>query len=311
MKFSDFSKIFVLLAVFTTTSLAQNQKLNNETQEIRFNVTVTTKKGDWVSGLKAENFKIYDEKTLQPITFFSAEDAPASVGILVDKSDSALLIGKPEIQQDLADFVNKSHSGNEYFLMAFNLTEGILSSDFQDKTTILKSIENLSAVKRQGNTILFDAVKAGIEKISKGKHAKKVLLVLSDWSDNSSKANLGDIKKAVKNSDVLFYSLNIVDSRDAGSFGQMQSFVNSDDIAQSSGGKCFYPQNFSKVTENFLKIAEEIRNQYVISFNAAEKEAKEKWRNVEIKVEIPTNLGNLGKVNVRSRKGYYLSAKGN
>ncbi len=311
MKFLDFLKIFVLLAVFMTASLAQNQKSNDETQEIRLNITVTAKKGDWVSGLKAENFKIYDEKTLQPITFFSAEDVPISVGILVDKSVSAFFISRPEIQQALADFVNKSHSDNEYFLMPFNFTEGVLSSDFQDKTAILKSISNLSNVKMQGNTNLYDAVKAGMEKVSKGKHAKKVLLVLSDWMDNSSKADFGDIKKAVKNSDILFYNVTILDGRNASTVEGMQGQAFSDQIAQTSGGKGFYPQSHSEAIESFHKIAEELRKQYTIGFKMAEKEAKEKWREVEVKVELPANISNVGKVSVRSRKGYYLSAKGN
>ena len=314
MKISCLLKIFGLFLVFTFATYAQNQITNAENEQILFNVTVTTKKDDLITGLKAENFKVYDEKMLQPITFFSAEDVPISIGILVDKSASITETKASSVQQALTNFVNKSHPNNEYFLMAFNTTQGLLFNNFQDNTTTLQSIKKLSAVKSQGNTNFYDAVQASLEKVSKGKYTQKVLIIISDGQDNSSKSDFGKIKSLTKKSNVLLYTVNISGKTGSDTPDGIQALAFSEMLTKISGGKTYVPQTLVELNESFLRIADELRNQYVIGFKIAkptEKDKKEKWREVEIKVELLPNSNNVGKPNVRSRKGYYLSAKSN
>ena len=236
MKISLLLRIFGVFLVFTTAALAQNQKPTVEDEQVLFNVTVTTKKSDWIIGLKSENFKVYDEKNLQPITFFSSEDVPISVGILVDKSQSTDGILAPAIRQALSKFVNKSHSDDEYFLMTFNVTQELLLDNIQDKNAVLQAIEKLPTIKSQGNTSYYDAIRVGLEKVSKGKYTHKVLIILSDGMNNESKIDFGDIKKIIKQSDVLLYNINLTNSSDAGySFG-MQALAFSEELVGLSGG---------------------------------------------------------------------------
>lgn len=298
--------ILGFILVFTTEHFAQENGA-----QILLNVTVATKKGDWITGLEAKNFKVYDEKKLQPITFFSTEDVSISVGILVDKSGSFDNFRVSVIQEALTGFVNKSNPKNDYFLMTFNTVQEFLLDTTQGNSAVLQTIEKLSAMSAQGNTKFYDTLQIALEKISKGKNEKKVLIIVSDAMDTESKNDFNDIRKSIKQSNTLIYNLFLSDSKDSASQegAIAQSF--SEEITNLSGGKTYFPQSHKEAVKFLFQTAEELRSQYIIGFKTADKEKKEKWRDVEIKVELPANLGNLGKVNIRSRKGYNLSAKGN
>lgn len=329
MKISYLLKTIGWLIFFAITVCAQSQRINSgEDEQILLNVTVNTEKGDWITGLRAENFKVYEGKTLQPVTFFSAEEVPMSIGILVGKSQYR---GVPitAIQQALTKFVNKSNPQNEYFLMSFDARQELLLDNTQDsKAAVLQAIEKLSAIESQRNTKryarFYDAVQMGFEKISNGKYAKKVLLILSEFMDTESKNRFEDIKKLIKQTDVLFYNLNIMDYREYNyvinhyiSGRQFQVFSKLTDLSGGtsySPGAYFLPGELEKLDELLYRIAEELRSQYTIGFKATkitDKDKKEKWRDVKIEVEIPPNAVKIGKPFVRTRTGYFSNTKSN
>src|SRR5262249_20987610 len=77
-------------------------------------VTVTDRIGRAIDGLKKEDFKVYDDRIEQAISFFSDEDAPASIGILFDVSGS-MTDGKIEqAREALAGFIRTSHTDDEF-----------------------------------------------------------------------------------------------------------------------------------------------------------------------------------------------------
>jgi len=317
VKYLHSSKIIGLILLVTCIVYGQNTNTNAEDNQILLNVTVSTKKGDLITKLKAENFKVYDGKKLQPISVFNSEDAPMSIGILIDKSKSTESKSLTQAQQlALSTFITKSHPDNEYFLMAFNITQNFLLDNTEDGKKTLQAIQKLSTIKSEGNTKYYDSVWIGLEKLSKSKYSKKVLLIFSDGMDNESKNDFGDIKKIIKHSDALLYNISIfTSSSEAGSILGMQAAAFNEELTAVSGGKVLSPQTISEVNEALVKLAEELRSQYVIGFKtdkATDKNKKESWRDVKIKVELPAlNSVNAEKIIVRTREGYYLNAKSN
>ena len=295
------------------TAYGQNSDTNLKSNQILLNVTVTTKKGDWIIGLKAENFNIYDEKTLQPITFFSAQDVPVSVGILVDKSGSTDTALFSELEQVVSKFINKSHAENEYFLMSFNVTQELLQDNTQDRKRVLQAVEKLQTVKPIGNTKFYDAIQAGIKKVSKGIHGKKVLLILSDGQDNESKNDFGDMKKFIKQSDVLLYNINPTSYNAAGAYEVNTALARSEELTRLSGGEMYTPQTMREFNENLYRIAEELQSQYTIGFTPnkdTDKNKKESWRKVKVELELKApDISKIGKHYVRTRDGYSLNAE--
>ena len=91
-----------LLTLFTCALSAQQQSPSEKSQApvvsphtlkvdvdlVLANVTVTDRNGRFVTGLEKENFKLVEDKVPQEIAYFSAEDIPLSVGIILDVSGS-------------------------------------------------------------------------------------------------------------------------------------------------------------------------------------------------------------------------------
>lgn len=272
-----------------------------KTDLVTLTLTVTDLYGRYVSGLTKKAFNIFDNGQEQDITFFSDSDAPVSVGILFDVSGSMSgeKIGKARTA--LQRFISSSHPMDEYFLIAFNSRAQLLLDRTRDGEAVL---QKLTLVQPNKNTALYDAVYLGIERVTRGSHQKKALLIISDGQDNASRYNFGEVRRLMKESDVVTYSVGILGGSDSTSqFGiQGQAFL--DELSSVTGGKSFYPNTAVEMDEIFERIALELRHQYSIGYTPPDFQPDGKWRKVKVKVKPPRGLPRL---NVRSREGYYAS----
>src|SRR6185295_8335760 len=154
-----------------------------QTDLITLTVTVTDTYGRYVSGLGKGAFTVLDEKKPQEITFFSDDDAPVSVGVIFDLSGSMSGDKIKRAREALAKFVQTSHISDEYFLIGFNSSAQLLLDKTRDGNAVL---DKLAFVETRGQTALYDAVYLGVEKVQRGAHPKRALLVISDGQDNNS-----------------------------------------------------------------------------------------------------------------------------
>ncbi|MEZ5344035.1 MAG: VWA domain-containing protein [Pyrinomonadaceae bacterium] len=272
-----------------------------ETDLVTLTLTVTDYYGRYVSGLTKNNFTIYDEKQKQKITFFSDTDAPVSIGILFDVSGSMSGEKILKAKNALSRFINTSHPRDEYNLIAFNKRAQLLMDRTRDGEAVLNK---LTLVKPKDNTALYDAVYLGVERVTRGAHQKKALLIISDGQDNASRYSFKEVRRLMKESDVVIYSVGIMDGRDSGSMEGLQGQAFLDELASVTGGKSFYPSSAVEMDEIFERIALELRHQYSIGYTPENFKPNGEWRKVKVKVKPPRGLPRL---TVRSREGYYAS----
>lgn len=272
-----------------------------KTDLVTLTLTVTDLYGRYVSGLTRESFTIFDNNREQEITFFSDSDAPVSVGILFDVSGSmdGEKIGRARTA--LKRFINTSHPSDEYFLIAFNSRAQLLLDRTRDGDAVL---QKLTLVQPRQNTALYDAVYLGLERVTRGTHQKRALLIISDGQDNASRYNFGEVRRLMKESDVVTYAVGIIDRGDIGSSIGMQGQAFLDELTAVTGGKSFYPTTNIEMDEIFERIALELRHQYSIGYTPADFQPDGKWRKVKVRVKPPRGLPRL---TVRSREGYYAS----
>ncbi len=275
------------------------------TDLVTLTLTVTDLYGRYVSGLTKNNFFIQDNNQEQEITYFSDSDAPVSVGVLFDVSGSMSGDKISKARNALKRFVASSHPSDEYFLIAFNSRAQLLMDRTRDGEALL---EKLTLVQPRQNTALYDAVYLGIERVTRGTHQKRALLIISDGQDNSSRYNFGEVRRLMKESDVVTYAVGIIDSGDAGSSIGMQGQAFLDELTSVTGGKSFYPSSNVEMDEIFERIALELRHQYSIGYTPKDFEPDGKWRKVKVKVKPPRGLPRL---TVRSREGYYATPASN
>ena len=282
-----------------------NTPVKVKTDLVTLTLTVTDLYGRYVSGLSKNAFSIFDNNQEQEITFFSDSDAPVSVGILFDVSGSMSGDKIQKARTALRKFIDSSHPSDEYFLIAFNSRAQLLLDRTRDGDAVL---QKLTLVAPKQNTALYDACYLGIEKVTRGTHQKKALLIISDGQDNSSRYNFGEVRRLMKESDVVTYAVGIIGGNDAGSQVGIQGQAFLDELTSVTGGKSFYPATDIELDEIFERIALELRHQYSIGYTPADFQPDGKWRKVKVKVKPPRGLPRL---TVRSRDGYYATPASN
>lgn len=279
----------------------ENERIAIPTDLVTLTLTVTDIYGRYVSGLGRSAFTIVDGDREQEISFFSDSDAPVSIGILFDVSDSMSGEKIAKARKALQRFINTSHPNDEYFLIAFNSRAQLLLDRTRDGDAVL---EKLTLIDPRDNTALYDACYLGIERVTRGTHQKKALLIISDGQDNASRYNFGEVRRLMKESDVVTYAVGIIDGRDAGSAEGMQGQAFLDSLTSVTGGKSFYPQSDVEMDEIFERIALELRHQYSIGYTPKDFRPDGKWRKVKVKVKPPRGLPRL---TVRHREGYFAT----
>ena len=307
--------LFLVVLLLTTSSFLHGQKptptpetpddssgpVRIKTDLVTLTLTVTDLYGRYVSGLQKNAFTINDNNQDQEITFFSDSDAPVSVGILFDVSGSMNGDKIIKARKALSRFIATSHPSDEYFLIAFSSRAQLLLDRTRDGEAVL---DKLTLVRPHDNTALYDAVYLGIERVTRGSHNKRALLIISDGQDNSSRYNFGEVRRLLKESDVVAYSVGIVDKGESASALGMQGQAFLDEISSVTGGKSFYPQTDVEMDEIFERIALELRHQYSIGYIPKDFQPDGKWRKIKVKVKPPRGLPRL---NVRGREGYYAT----
>lgn len=275
------------------------------TDLVSLTLTVTDLYGRYVSGLTKSAFTVIDNNKEQEITYFSDADAPVSVGVLFDVSGSMSGEKIAKARNALKRFINTSHPSDEYFLIAFNSKAQLLMDRTRDGDALL---QKLTLVQPRQNTALYDAVYLGIERVTRGSHQKRALLIISDGQDNSSRYNFGEVRRLMKESDVVTYAVGIIDSGDVGSSLGMQGQSFLDELTSVTGGKSFYPSSNVEMDEIFERIALELRHQYSIGYTPSDFSPDGKWRKVRVRVKPPRGLPRLS---VRGREGYYATPASN
>ena len=235
-------------------------------------VSVTDDRQRLVVGLAPSNFQIFEGKKPQQIQHFSSEDAPVSVGIIVDTSGS--MRDKMERVRDAVNqFCDAANPQDEFFIITFS-DEPHLAADFTHEPGDIE--KELLFTQSKGRTSLLDAVHMGLEKMRDAKYAKKALLIISDGGDNHSRYGERMVKSAVKESDVMIYAIGIFD-RFFSSQEEMLGPVLLSDIAQPTGGRAFVLQNPNDMPEVAHRIGTELRTQYVLGYRPEDVPKDGKW----------------------------------
>lgn len=272
--------------------------ISERTDLVSLTVTVTDPYNRLVTGLERKHFEIFEDKVKQDIEAFKDDDVPVSVGIAFDVSGS--MKGKVDRARDsLKAFVDTSHDDDDFFLVGFNQRANLLA-EFTDGTSL---VNKLTLVDTKGQTALYDAVYLGIEKVKQGRHQKRAILLISDGQDNSSRYTYGELRKLLKEAGVQIYCIGIVEmGGGAGSSLDMQGQGILEEIAQTTGGKAFFPRSAAELEDATTRIALELRHQYSMSYMPTNVKRDGQWHKIKIKVNPPRGLPPL---TVRTKDGYY------
>lgn len=304
--------LFILLAFagLVSAGAQSNTNANSElnirvdTTLVLIPVTVTDGSRRFVLGLDKKDFSISEDGVPQKITQFSGEDAPLSVGVLVDISGS--MGSKIETsRQAVSEFLKTMNAQDEAFLIEFS-DHAQLAVPF---TRHPEEIETqLAGVETQGLTALLDAVELGLREMKKSKNPRKALLIISDGGDNNSKYTADQIANLVREADVQIYSMGVFEEFPflALTAAELSGPRLLSEISEQTGGRAFPARSFGALPTIARRIGIELRNQYVLAYAPSNQQRNGKFRKVQVAVSAPQGLSGL---KARWRLGYYAPEK--
>jgi Ca-activated chloride channel homolog len=281
--------------------ISSGEHISINSDLITLSVTVTDAGGHHVRGLDRESFIILDENVPQTISFFRDDDGPASIGIVFDTSGSITEDKLIRSKLALSHFIDTSHPHDEFFLIGFNSKIEQLLNRTRDSDAVL---DKFTYVQPRGNTALYDAAYLGINKVMTGSHNKRAILIISDGEDNYSRYTLGDVRRLVKESDVIIYAVGILGPElNASLKGRVSGRRVLEELTSLTGGKAFFPKDGAEMHDAFEYIALDMRYRYSIGYKPLNFTADGRWHRTKVQLKIPVNAP--GRLFVRSRAGYY------
>jgi len=268
--------------------------LRVDTSLVLVPVTVNDEFNRPVTGLEKENFRIFEDKVDQPITAFSTEDEPIALGFVFDTSYS-MRHAMPQGRQAAAQFLKLADDGDEFFLVEFDSHPRLVIPLTAETGRINTEI---MLTKPVGSTALIDGLYLAIHEIGKSKKAKKALVLISDGGENNSRYTAADVKRVVRESDVLIYTVAMsagYDPEEAYGLGLMNQ------IAEMSGAHTFQASGVD-LAEIASRIAIDLRNRYVLAYTPHDARRDGKYHRIEVKLAPPKGLP---KLRAHWRTGYY------
>jgi Ca-activated chloride channel family protein len=280
--------------------IKQDQAVHIDVNLALVNVTVTDPFNRIVTGLEADNFRIFEDNIEQEVVNFSSEDVPISIGVILDLSGSmANKLGKAK--EAAFQFFKTANPEDEFFLVGFNERAQLLSPF----TTNVEDLQSrMLSASAKGKTALLDAIYLGLSQMRGAHSGKRALLIISDGGDNSSRYNEKDIKRFVREADTQLYSVGIFDPFEYRSRTpeELNGPTLLSEMTELTGGRAFTVDNLNDLPDIAAKIGAELRNQYILGYHPSNKAHDARWRKIKIKLRAPKGLPPL---NVYAKTGYY------
>jgi Ca-activated chloride channel family protein len=330
------ASVLAALAVVSTDA-QESFKFRSGVELVNVTATVSDQDGRFVSGLRQEDFTVYEDGELQQVSHFSNERVPVSLGIALDTSGSMtpdkMAAARGAIDRFIYDLLGPE---DELFFMQFANRPDMI----QDWTTDRRRISRaLASIGSAGGTAMYDAIADAVPVAQSGKNRKKALLVISDGNDTNSGTSVGELRQLIRESEVLVYALG-VDSTGAYSTrrgptiqlppmpipfpipgrrpqGRMPPIgggsggiwtrggderVNAEALRQitdDTGGRTEIVRGFSDLDAATARIADELSKQYYLGY-ASSGQKDGRWHAIRVEVKN-RNL------TVRARRGYVAS----
>jgi len=199
-----------LLAIASVSPLAQGQdgfRFKSGVELINVTATVTDRSGRFAGRLTKDDFVIYEDNKLVEVTHFNADRTPVSLGIVVDTSGS--MVGEKwsaAVSSIDRFFRIMNDELDEFFLYRFSANADIVLDWTTDRDRLATMV---GRIHPNGGTAMYDAVVEAVPMAQSGQNRKKAIVIISDGNDTSSRSDVADAKRVIRETEVLVYAVGI------------------------------------------------------------------------------------------------------
>jgi len=268
---------------------------------VSLNVTVNDGTGKYVTDLTTDDFNVFEDGVKQDVTFFNRTNLPIALALLLDTSAS-MDTKLPTAQEAAIGFAKR--------LRQQDLAEVI---DFDNRVSVLQAFTSSSqdleqAIRRTsagGSTSLYNAVYIALKDLKKAvakspdEIRRQEIVVLSDGEDTSSLLPFEEVLDLAKRSETAIYSIGLRDNESGGGsklFKEAEFVLRQ--FSQETGGRAFFPNQVSDLTNVYGQIADELSSQYTVGYSSKNPKRDGAWRRVVVRVSRPNTA-------TRTKLGYF------
>jgi Ca-activated chloride channel family protein len=265
-------------------------------------VRVSDRAGRFLTELRREQFRVYEDGVEQEISFFETADKPFTVALLLDMSDSTSL-KRDAIQAAARAFVGQLREGDRVMIAAFDHDVSVLTDATDDRRALFEAIDR---ARTGGGTSFYDAVEEIVGKRLSRVPGRKAVVILSDGVDTTSRATQRAAERAADESNALVYAVQY-DTVGAAASSQLSHPVSQviastlepvsvaykratmflHLIADRTGGRFYQAGSVKRLSESFARIAEELRQQYSLGYYPKNRAGEGKRRKLKVTVDAP------------------------
>ena len=288
----------LLLVVLAASLWGESQLIKVDVDLVNVYLTVCNKSGRLITNLARENFTVLEDGAPQVITNFSKEtDVPLTIALVIDTSGSVR--DKLPFEKEAATrflYALLHGAGDKAAVFTFDSLIELRQDYTNDPALLARAVFNMHA---GGGTRLYD----GLLKPLHGKFAegeeRKVIVLLTDGNDNSSRSAPQDVVEAAQRNSVTIYAISMnalgMHLEDSNRYDALL-----DSFASETGGEAFFPNKVGDLSAQFKRIISELRSQYTIAYRSTNPKKDGAFRRIQIGV---TNR----RYSVRARSGYYAA----
>lgn len=290
-------------------------------------VIVSDRAGRYMSGLRAEDFTLYNDHIKQPIAVFEATEEPLNVALLLDTSKSTRdVLG--DIRESALDFIKRLRPQDRAMIVSFDYDVHLLSTLTADRRMLERAVKN-AEIGEYAGTVLRDALMKVTSESLRQVQGRKAVVILTDGKDHGSATGEGESLEAAEESGAMVYTIFYRTGfaprfeerrggwrRRGGVFGdpmprrapgnerrreraerkneEAADYLNQ--LADRSAGR-FYRSELTDLHKTFEMIADELRHQYRLGFYANSDQGEGTTHRLTVQVARPDTV-------VRARRTY-------
>lgn len=283
-------------------------KLGTQLVTVPFNVT--DKKNRYINELTKDDLEILEDNKPQQIFSFTRQtDLPITIAMLIDISGSQEYTLSEEKEaglrfmqkvlrpkKDLGAVVTFEHES----VLVQDLTDDIRKLEEAIRQVEISVVPGVTVAgtppinpSGAGSTAMFDSIYSVSSDLLRREAGRRVIILLTDGNDTSSRVKMREAIERTWRSEIIVYSIGIADPRVGINKGDLKK------IAAETGGRAFFPNNFEDLDRAFSQIDEDLRSQYIVTYESANEAKDGSFRTIQLRVKNQKDL------TVRHRRGYF------
>jgi Ca-activated chloride channel family protein len=280
----------VILAAIAALGASQQEqepppRFSSQVQLVEVYATVTDANGEPVTGLRREDFEVYENNQLQEVSTFAAGEFPLTVALGVDRSWSMAGDRLRLAKQASQSFLRALKPVDRSMVVAISSEAEVIAPPTMDRFNQERAI---AALDPWSTTALHDAIIATLDRLAP-EPGRQAFVVFSDGEDRYSRATAGEVLERARRSNALVYPIAI---------GRVRPPLLAE-LAVLTGGRSFLLREVRDLEKTLAEIARELRYQYLLGYAPAAQieSGTHAWRSIRVVVKRPG-------VRVRARDGY-------